>query len=223
MNIRPANFQRLAELGMTIEDILDQMLRLDRLCMPGLPEGLIGTVEQWRQIYAESPETWATLLATDNSIVAYWHFAPVGEDVFRRLVRGEMLDADLDRNAIADLSLPGHHHLHLTTFSVHPLYERSAVFGLMLRTWMEAMRHLAERRVFFQEMVIHAVTDAAVALCRRTDMDCFGRHPAGIGSIYTLALMPPPKLGWLKRHPELLRLYEEAAAAATPSLPLGRR
>lgn len=216
MNIRAATYQDLISRGWTLEYILGEMLRLDRMCIHHIPDHLVGTVAQWLRIYADFPETWRAMVTPENEIVAYWHFASVGEDIFYRLSKGEILDADLDRSSIVNPSHPGHLFMYLTSFSVHSAYRSPRMFWLLLSAWMAAIEDLAVRGVFFRSLVVHAVTDDARQLCRHTNMDCQGPHPIGIGSIYTLNFMPPPNLCWLRRFPELVGRYANESVPVTP-------
>ena len=216
MNVRSATYQDLISRGWPMENILGEMLRLDRLCIHHIPDQLVGTVAQWSRIYADFPETWRAMVTSDNEIVAYWHFASVGESIFHRLSKGELLDANLDRGALVNFMAPAHHFMYLTSFSVHPAYRSPRMFWLLLSAWMAAIKDLAVRGVFFRSLVVHAVTDDARELCLHTKMNCQGPHPIGIGSIYTLNFMPPPDMRWLRHFPELVRLYANETISATP-------
>lgn len=207
MTMRAASFKELTSQGRDLEGILNDMLFIDQLCMPNIPSSLVGTTTQWRPIYADFPETWRAIVTPKNIVVAYWHFASVGEITFRNLCRGELLDAGLNRGAVEDIHAPGRHFMYLDSFSIHPQYVGQCSFWTMLTSWMEALRALALNGVFFRSLIVHAVTDAALRLCHHMHMNPHGPHPIGIGHIYSLDLLPPPNEQWTQRFSELHRLY----------------
>src|SRR5205085_4551924 len=131
---------------------------------------------QWAPVFTDHPETWRLLVTPSNVIGGYWHFVPLFRDEFDRACQGKTMDSDITTDKVQVFELPGSYTAYFVTFGLRAQYRRSKGFRLLMHSFFDVLRSLANDGIFIDQVCANAFTPSGVALCKTFGMQEHCQH-----------------------------------------------
>jgi len=164
--------------------LLEELIRLDYETTDGLISTHEGDPEQWGPVFMTHPDTWRLLTVGPESIVGYWHWAPLFSSEYALAKSGALLDSMITVNTVQFFELPGIYDLYFVQICMLPEYRRPHALQRLFDTVFELLEALSQNSIYAREITANAYTRAGEALCRSLGMRHVCSHQER-GEIYS--------------------------------------
>ena len=201
-----AGIEEVRKWGWTPEKLLDEIVQLDRDCIPEMTLTDEGTPGQWLPIRTQHPDTMRLLVEKPGTLAGYWSFVPLFDQDFALAREGKLVEGELTADRIPEFELGGRYHMYFVMMALKPQFRHCEAIHALYHSFFGVMENLAEKGVFFDEVVTNAYTPSGVGVCRSLGMQFLTRH-VNHGDIYWTKLYPLPNTPAAKEHPKLSSLY----------------
>jgi len=203
---RIVDINDLIDLGWTLEDIVEEGMKIDFETIDDITIEHNGDFEQWLSVARENSETIRYLLNNQNELVGYWHFTPLSNNTFQKAKRGELLDSEITIEKIPFL-IPGTYNIYFIAICLKAIYRRrNMTFGNLLFSIIETIEEMAKNNIFVNEICALAYSNSGIQLCNSIGLKYLKDHlehgQIYCGSIYDLLEKP-----FCKEYPDLKRIY----------------
>lgn len=176
----------LRGVDLNLTALLQDILTLDRKLYGHVDPVDIGTVEQWRPIFDEHPDTWRALVR-NRQVVGYWQVAPLPRLMFDAVTSGAIRIRDLRSTHYQCLNRPGFYPLHFVSVCLDESARSAANQFALLSSFLETIAGLAERGVRFDRVSAFAHSGEGRRLCEvlglRPLPEPVNAHPLFMGSL----------------------------------------
>jgi len=184
----------LEAAGMDEHELAERLIEIDTSLLPDIVELDEGTPEQWAPIFHASPCTWQVLVH-HGRIVGYWHYLILKQDIFDRVMRGEIRDSML---AVEHLDTPvaiigdDAYFAYIVMAAIEPAHRNPATSKMLFQSLIRSLCHAAEDGIFFAAVGTVAVTADGCSIAQRLGMKpvCslpFGRRDEAVNSMQLTA------------------------------------
>lgn len=205
--LRVADITDLKAIGMSPEDLVKSLIKLDYDSMPGLVEEDEGTLPQWTPIFSHQPYTWRILLDPRNNIIGYWHIVPLFDDDYHEVKSGKMYENEISEEKINSFDLPGHYKAYFRSIAMKEEYRGTEAVHLLVSSFLDVIEKLADRNIFVDEICANAYTPEGKALCKKFEMTYLGEHTPK-GSLFFRDMSSLPNTLFVNEHPDLVQMYK---------------
>ena len=188
--------------------LLDELIRLDYETIEGLTLDHEGQTSQWARVFMDHPDTWRLIVDGQESIVGYWHFAPLFESEFELARQGRLLDSHITADKIRLFELPGQYDMYFVSICIQARFRRTPAVHLLFSSLLRTITGLARQGVFFRDVCANAYTPSGAAICRSFGME-YVRDHVSHGQVYVRKFYPFPEHGIFNDFAALVQLYAE--------------
>ena len=126
--------------------------------MEGITRQEEGEFENWVPVFAKSPFSSRYLVDSKLNILGYWHFVALKPRLYKRALKGTLVDGEITSDEIYSLNKRGHYNMYFVEIVITPeLIDTDAI--IMLNDSLYASIYdFATNGVFFDEMILNAFT-----------------------------------------------------------------
>jgi hypothetical protein len=193
--------------GWNSKKLLDELIKLDYETMSGLTRDMEGSIDQWADVFADSPETWRLLVNGSESIIGYWHFVPLFEENFQKALSGKLLDSEIKADQIKALDFPGDYDIYFVSIALRQGYRNHDDRILLFGSFFEVIHSLAKDGIFIKNIVTNAYTTDGHRTCIRFGMKIITHHMEH-GDVFMRTMYPfGENDNFLERDTEIRELY----------------
>jgi predicted MPP superfamily phosphohydrolase len=192
--------------GWSPRRLLDEIVQLDRECIPEMTSVDEGTPSQWLPIRMQHPDTMRIIIDKPESLSGYWSFVPLFDSDFKLAKEGKLVESELTADRIPEFELGGRYHMYFVMMALKPQFRHCEAIHALYHSFFNTIEDLAEKGVFFDEVVTNAYTPNGVGVCKSLGMQFLTKH-VNHGDIYWTKLYPLPNIPAVKEHPKLSSLY----------------
>ena len=191
--------------------LLKELIRLDKKVLGHelTSESREGTIDQWAPVFMRDTSGWAAL-AIQRKIIGYFSFFALNARSYEQAEKGQFFDSQVTLETTIPFETPGLYKGYFVLLGALPDYPVSG--RRLLDAFFDEIKVLAERGVFFEEMLANAFTPHGVGICEGFGMERVCDH-ADFGVVYRLRLNPWPSCLDFKKWREIKALYEEKVIA----------
>jgi hypothetical protein len=161
-----AGIQDVLAWGWNIQMLMDELIRLDYLTIPGLSIAHEGDTAQWAPVFLNQPDTWRLLITKPKNIIGYWHFAPLRPDDYAAAERGELLDSQITIDKVNFFGAPGCYDIYFSQICMHPRFRKMRSIQLLFISIFQVIDDLSRRGIFVRNICANAYTDIGHTVCR---------------------------------------------------------
>lgn len=170
------------------ERMVDQACALDALVYR---DELRGVPEVCRSWLRWNPEIYTMLIDPGvDQVVGYLNAMPLEDEAYRAIERGTGLDVAIPTEWIRKYELPDFYRLYFCSIVVHPSYQATTAFKALYDAFIDHLISLAEREIFFTEILADGVTRAGMRACEYVGMRRV-RETDHDSVIFKVTLLPP--------------------------------
>lgn len=203
---RILDVNELISLGWTLEEIVEEGMKIDFETIDNITIEHNGDFNQWLSVAKENSETIRYLLTMENKLIGYWHFTPLLNETFKKAKAGKLLDSEITIHKIPFL-LPGTYNIYFIAICLKESYRRkNTTFGRLLFSIIETIEEMAKKNIFINEICALAYSNSGVQLCNSIGLKYIRNHVEHgqiyCGSIYDLLNRP-----FCKNYVELKNIY----------------
>jgi hypothetical protein len=192
--------------------LLEELIRLDYETTDGLTSAHEGDPHQWGPVFMTHPDTWRLLTTGPESIVGYWHWAPLFPAEYHLAKTGALLDSMITVDTVQYFELPGVYDLYFVQICMLPEHRRPHALQRLFDTVFEVLDGLSQGGVYVREISANAYTAAGEALCKTFGMRRSCPHQEH-GSIYVASIGDILQHPVAQRRVALLRHYRSQGLA----------
>lgn len=200
-----AGFAEAQAWGWDGERLARALIDLDTEVYQGALVQPADKARTWAPLFWDHPQTWRVVVDAPQSVVAYWHFVPLAEEVFERASAAQ-LTYDQISAAKGVLAFPGEYDLYFSGVCIRARYRTSTVFRLLFGSLLAVLEELAADEMLIRRIAANAYTEAGESLCRTLRMREGPPHPKR-GRLFQEDFKTLLKRRSLKARPELLAAY----------------
>lgn len=186
--------------------LLEELIRIDYETIQNLQETDEGTVDTWKVIRMEHPDTWRVLYTEPRKIAGYWSYVALFDEYYNKLLKGEMTEGDISEDKVPVMELPGHYNMFITVMALREKFRGTSAIHLLYSSLLDILENLAMQGIFFDTVLTNAYTPAGESVCKSFGMQYVRASPSH-GKLYFLKLYPLPIHNIFKEHPKLTELY----------------
>jgi hypothetical protein len=205
---RIVDVNELISLGWTLEEIVEEGMKIDFETIEDITIEHNGDFEQWLTVARENSETIRYLLTKENKLIGYWHFSPLFNDTFQKAKNGKLLDSEITIEKIPFL-LPGTYNIYFIAICLKEIYRRkNMTFGSLLFSIIETIEEMADNKIYVNEICALAYSNSGIQLCNSIGLKYIRDHVEHgqiyCGSIYDLLDRP-----FCKNFTKLRKIYSD--------------
>jgi hypothetical protein len=171
-----AGIEDVLSWGWNGQKLVEELIRLDYMTIPGLIVRHEGDIAQWTPVFMNQPDTWRLLVDKPQSIVGYWHFAPLCPEDFAVAKRGALLDSNITIDKVRFFGLPGFYDIYFSQVCMHPSFRKMRSVQLLFKSIFQLIDNLSRRGIFVKEICANAYTDVGNTLCRNFRLEYLCKH-----------------------------------------------
>ncbi|MBR6594087.1 MAG: toll/interleukin-1 receptor domain-containing protein [Clostridia bacterium] len=205
---RMLKYQELLELGYTSASISIQLVENDYIICNGIDSQNEGSAEQWEEFLRDNSDTFQYLIDENNAIVGDWSIVALTDEAFDTAVKGELLEESIDINITEMICFPDLYNGYILSFSVLPDYRTMENYNLLIDSFLEQMTEYAKNGIFFKKWCINVFSREIEAMVKQLGFKFIANNKV-FGKVYCCDFIPLPGLPIYKKHPELVKYYEE--------------
>lgn len=196
----------IAAWGWNARRLLKELILLDRAVLGNelTSDSREGTVDQWAPLFTRDTEGWAAL-AVSKRLVGYFSFFALNVSSYEQAQTGTLLDSQVTLESTIAFDSPGIYKAYFVLLGVRPEYPGAG--KRLLDAFFDQVKSLAERGVFFEDMLANAFTPYGKRLCEGFGMAKLRDH-TDFGEVYHLRLHPWPTCLDHKRWHDIKELYK---------------
>ncbi|MGD0573217.1 MAG: hypothetical protein ABSB11_09380 [Sedimentisphaerales bacterium] len=176
LGIAVAGVQDVLSWGWNGQMLVDELIRLDYMTIPGLVLRHEGDMAQWAPVFMNQPDTWRLLINKPRSIVGYWHFAPLLPEDYAVAKRGRLLDSQITIDKVQFFGPPGFYDIYFSQICMHPSFRKLRSVQLLFKSIFQLIDDLSCRGIFVREICANAYTDVGHAVCRYFHLEYLCNH-----------------------------------------------
>lgn len=204
---RIMDVDQLLNENWTIEKMVSDAINLDFETIEDITPEHNGDLKQWSEIARENSDTLRYLINKDNKMIGYWHCTPLIDDFYKKAKNGKLLDSEITLDTIP-IMFPGTYNIYFIGICLQEKYRRkSATFGKLIFSVVYALKTLAEKNIFINEICALAYTTNGVRLCESIGLKYLQDHIEH-GKIYCGHINDLLNKPFCKDFTELKELYK---------------
>lgn len=123
-------------------------------------------------------------------VIAYINIAPINDEYYEEIKKGESLDSELSPDMILSYDMPYPYSVYFTSIVIDPEYQNTEVFMNLFNAVIEKFIHLGEQEVFVKRILADAVTPSGEKFCKLFGMKKIGDSNHN-STLYEVIMMPP--------------------------------
>lgn len=189
--------------------LLEEITHLDYATMDALTPAHAGSPEQWLPVFFDHPDSWRVLLTEEPAVIGYWHFVALFEAEFEIAMAGRLLDESITANRIRSFEIPGVYDIYVAGFALHPVFRNSTTMLLLVTSFFDVLRTLANDRIYIGRICTNAFTSQGESLCETLMFQHVTRH-VDHGEIYSIRVIDLLDQTIAARYSDLRDLYRSA-------------
>ena len=125
-----------------------------------------------------------------NEVVGYINIAPVTEECYDKIKSGEFITTNITDDMILSYDLPFPYSVYFFSIAIHPEYQNSKLFFIMLNSIIEKFINLSNQEVYIKRMIADAVTIHGEKFCKLFGMNKITNSNHN-STLYEITLIPP--------------------------------
>lgn len=183
---------------------LDGVIELDRISLDACYQVTAGDDYM---LFKDNPENGLIIRDRETKkIVGYSMLLPIRQDMYEKIRSGTFVDTDFKPEMTFKYGEPGIYHLYFASIVVHPEHRSAALVLTMLDAMVEDFIRLAERGIWFSDMIADVVSNEGAKFCRLFGLKkiCATNHDS---FIYEVSGLPPEIRETTPATKRLIRLY----------------
>jgi hypothetical protein len=171
--------------GMTYEDLLRQLLSLDRAALAGLSDLSSGNEFTKAEVFEKSQDTWSLVVFRDSIVVGYWSYFSLSDHLIKRIEKGLMYDSEITPNEVHCITEARDHSLYFEMFGIHPGFRKSerTIFKMLLTSLESTAATIRSGRLRVKAVYATGFSSRGAALCRAFGLECLVKSAQG-GDVY---------------------------------------
>jgi hypothetical protein len=171
-----AGIEDVLSWGWNGQMLAEELIRLDYMTIPSLIVRHEGDTAQWAPVFMNQPDTWRLLVDKPQSIVGYWHFAPLRPEDFAVAKRGALLDSNITIDKVRFFGPPGFYDIYFSQVCMHPSFRKRRGIQLLFKSIFQLFDDLSHRGIFVKEICANAYTNVGSTLCRNFRLEYLCKH-----------------------------------------------
>lgn len=183
-SLRVGDIRDVVSWGWDGTRLLDEFIRIDYETLESLDGESEGHSRQWAPIFMQHPETWRMLLAPDDSIAGYWHFAPLFDDVYASAEQGMLFDGEITADRVNCFEMGGCFKVYMCQICLLPAHRSTASIKMLLGSVLDVVDELSMHDIFISDLCANAFSLAGQSLCKSFGLSYRVPH-VRTGSIYS--------------------------------------
>lgn len=180
-------YQIKPNADIVFKDIQDAV-QLDHLVFQGMEH--VEPQECWKW-FNFNPEIYIFVEDTmTGKIVAYTNTAPITEECYEKIKSGTFLTTNITDDMILSYDMPYPYSLYFFSIVIHPNYQNTEIFSMLIKGLVDKFVKLADRGVFIKRMIADAVTLNGEKFCKLFGMKKIveSLHES---ELYEIQMIPP--------------------------------
>lgn len=126
----------------------------------------------------------------NGKIVAYTNTAPVTDECYDRIKSGKEITSFITKDMLLDFDMPYTYSLYFFSVVIHPDYQNTGVFSLMLSALVKKFVALAANGIYIKRMLADAVTLRGDRFCKMFNMSKV-KDSTHQSQLYEVVMIPP--------------------------------
>lgn len=108
---------------------------------------------------------------TTQKIIAFINTYPITDKFYNKILSGNFDDTKVTTEDIMKYDLPGFYKLYVSSFCIHPKYNRTIAFGVVYKAFAQTIGNLAkEKDIYISDIIADCATNKGVLLCENIGM-----------------------------------------------------
>lgn len=204
VNVATENF--ICHIGRKVtREMIAQAVEIDKQVYNDDFQGILETCLGW---WKKNPEIYVMLEDTETrKIVGYINAMALDEAYCEEIISGTIVDTTIPIEYINNYDFPDVYKLYFASIAIHPDYHNTSAFKLLYDAFLLHIMRLADREIYFSEVLADAVSDSGEKLCKYIGMQQLKESSHG-SKIYTTSLLPPKIRITTKVSRQLTEKYE---------------
>lgn len=135
-------------------------------------EELQGDYNNCLEWFKKNPNIYTFLVdATDSKVVGYANTMPITENLFGKIIRGEIVDTEIESKDILEFQENTKYILYFCSLVVHPEYQPTKAFSLLYDFCIKELLELTKKNIYFDMVVAEGATQKGARMCRLSGME----------------------------------------------------
>lgn len=197
----------LVKTGTTItyEDI-KEAVKLDHIVYAGMEHVDVDECYSWHKL---NKDIYIIIKDTNtNKVVAYTNTTPITEECYNKIKSGEFLTTNITQDMILPYEMPSPYNLYFFSIVIHPDYQNTGLFSIMLNTLIDKFIQFAKQDIFIKRMIADAVTSNGEKFCTLFGMRKITQSTHS-STLYEVQLIPPKFKKISIKAKELYEYYQQ--------------
>lgn len=152
----------------TLEDLQD-IYEIETLVFS---EEIVGEADATRFSFTYNPSSIVGARdTTTGKIVAFINTYPITDKFHDKILSGDFDDTKVTTEDIMKYDSPGFYKLYVSSFCIHPKYNRTTAFGVVYKAFAQTIGNLAkEKGIYISDIIADCATNKGVLLCKNIGM-----------------------------------------------------
>lgn len=180
----------MKHFGWSHERFVMELKKLVRLTLSEHPIEHEGGVDKWVQKHRDHPDM-ARLLFKNGELVGYWSGVFLGDDDFKKLMSGEMLDSDINMSALKKVG-DKDVNFHIVMLGIKDKCRGFSALKVLISSIINFFKDCSNEGTVISNVCAVGYSFEGEALCIGFGMKKVCKNKVDDGNIYSMPFWPPP-------------------------------